>query len=126
VHARTVCATTADSLDRGPSGLRAGPSARPFLASNKNTSTKGHHKIGNHCPVFEYAVIFSFFENYMHSYINHSIAVLLSNGLCVCSPCFVSCAQYQAQRSIEKGRRKYMFRTYSIIASFISFIFFFV
>lgn len=36
----------------------------------------------------------------------------------VCSPCFVSCAQYQAQRSIEKGRRKYMFRTYSTIASF--------
>jgi hypothetical protein len=27
-HARTVRATTADSPDRGPSGLRAGPSAR--------------------------------------------------------------------------------------------------
>jgi hypothetical protein len=29
-HARTVRAITADSPDRGPSGLRAGPSARPF------------------------------------------------------------------------------------------------
>jgi hypothetical protein len=33
-HARTVRVATADSLDRGPSGLRAEPSARPFLASN--------------------------------------------------------------------------------------------
>jgi hypothetical protein len=33
-HARTVCAATADSPDRGPSGLRAGPSAKPFWASN--------------------------------------------------------------------------------------------
>ena len=33
-HARTVRATTADSPDRGPSGLRAGPSARLILASN--------------------------------------------------------------------------------------------
>jgi hypothetical protein len=33
-HARIVRAATADSPDRGPSGLRAGPSARPFLASN--------------------------------------------------------------------------------------------
>jgi hypothetical protein len=33
-HAWTVRAATADSPDRGPSGLRAGPSARPFLASN--------------------------------------------------------------------------------------------
>jgi hypothetical protein len=30
-HARTVCATTVDSPDRGPSGLRAGPSARPLF-----------------------------------------------------------------------------------------------
>jgi serine/threonine protein kinase len=30
VHTRTVRATTADSPDRGPSGLRAGPSARSF------------------------------------------------------------------------------------------------
>ena len=30
-HARTVRATTTDSLDRGPSGLRAGPSARPLF-----------------------------------------------------------------------------------------------
>jgi hypothetical protein len=29
-HARTVRATTADGPDRGPSGLRAGPSARSF------------------------------------------------------------------------------------------------
>jgi hypothetical protein len=29
-HARTVCATTVDRPDRGPSGLRAGPSARHF------------------------------------------------------------------------------------------------
>jgi hypothetical protein len=29
-HARTVHATTADSSDRGPSSLRAGPSARLF------------------------------------------------------------------------------------------------
>jgi hypothetical protein len=29
-HARTVRATTADCPDRGPSGLRAGPSARHF------------------------------------------------------------------------------------------------
>jgi hypothetical protein len=29
-HARTVRATTADCPDRGPSGLRAGPSARYF------------------------------------------------------------------------------------------------
>jgi hypothetical protein len=29
-HVWTVCATTADSPDRGPSGLRAGLSARPF------------------------------------------------------------------------------------------------
>jgi hypothetical protein len=29
-HARTVRATTADCLDRGLSGLRAGPSARLF------------------------------------------------------------------------------------------------
>jgi hypothetical protein len=33
-HARTVHAATADCPDRGPSGLRVGPSARPFLASN--------------------------------------------------------------------------------------------
>jgi hypothetical protein len=33
-HARTVRATTADSPDRGPSVLRAGPSARLFLVSN--------------------------------------------------------------------------------------------
>jgi hypothetical protein len=29
-YARTVCATTTDSPDRGPSGLRAGPSALSF------------------------------------------------------------------------------------------------
>jgi hypothetical protein len=29
-HARTVCATTVDRPDRGPSGLRVGPSARHF------------------------------------------------------------------------------------------------
>jgi hypothetical protein len=34
-HARTVRAATADSPDRGPSGLKAGPSVRPFLASNR-------------------------------------------------------------------------------------------
>jgi hypothetical protein len=34
VHARTVRATTADRPDRGPSGLRVGPSARHFLVSN--------------------------------------------------------------------------------------------
>jgi hypothetical protein len=34
VHARAVRAATADSPDHRPSGLRAGPSARPFLASN--------------------------------------------------------------------------------------------
>jgi hypothetical protein len=33
-RAWTVCATTTDSPDRGPSGLRAGPSARLFLAFN--------------------------------------------------------------------------------------------
>jgi hypothetical protein len=33
-HARTVRAATMDSQDRGPSDLRAGPSASPFLASN--------------------------------------------------------------------------------------------
>jgi hypothetical protein len=33
-YSRTVCATTADSPDREPSGLWAGPSAMPFLASN--------------------------------------------------------------------------------------------
>jgi hypothetical protein len=33
-HARTVRAATADCPDRGPSGLEAGPSSRPFLASN--------------------------------------------------------------------------------------------
>jgi hypothetical protein len=33
-HARTVRATTADCPDRGPSGLRAGPSALLFLAFN--------------------------------------------------------------------------------------------
>jgi hypothetical protein len=33
-HAWTVHAATADSPDRGPSDLRVGPSARPFLASN--------------------------------------------------------------------------------------------
>ena len=33
-HARTVRATTADYPDRGPSGLRAGPSARLFLMFN--------------------------------------------------------------------------------------------
>jgi hypothetical protein len=31
-HARTVRATTADSPDRGPSGLRTGPSARPLFS----------------------------------------------------------------------------------------------
>jgi hypothetical protein len=30
-HARTVRATTADSPDREPSGLKAGPSARPLF-----------------------------------------------------------------------------------------------
>jgi hypothetical protein len=33
-HAWTVRATTADRPDRGPSGLRAEPSTRPFLVSN--------------------------------------------------------------------------------------------
>jgi hypothetical protein len=33
-HARTVYAITADYPDRGPSDLRAVPSARPFLVSN--------------------------------------------------------------------------------------------
>jgi hypothetical protein len=33
-HMWTVRAATADSPYRRPSGLRAGPSARPFLASN--------------------------------------------------------------------------------------------
>jgi hypothetical protein len=33
-HARTVCATTADYPDCGPSGLGAGPSALLFLAFN--------------------------------------------------------------------------------------------
>jgi hypothetical protein len=31
MYARTVCAATADSLDRRPSGVRAGPSARTFF-----------------------------------------------------------------------------------------------
>jgi hypothetical protein len=49
-HARTVRATTADGPDRGPSGLRAGPSARSFLGSNnelfiKDCLTKFNKKI---------------------------------------------------------------------------------
>jgi hypothetical protein len=39
-HARTVRATTADCPDRGPSGLKAGPSARVFLAFNILISVK--------------------------------------------------------------------------------------
>ena len=38
-RARTVRATTADSPDRGPSGLRAGLSARLILAFNTYTSS---------------------------------------------------------------------------------------
>jgi hypothetical protein len=37
-HARTVRAATADSPDRGPSDLRAGPSVRLFLAFNTLSS----------------------------------------------------------------------------------------
>jgi hypothetical protein len=33
-HARTVCATTADRSDRGPSGVRARPSDSVFLVLN--------------------------------------------------------------------------------------------
>jgi hypothetical protein len=33
-HARTVRATTADRPDRGPSGLRVGPSALTFFVLN--------------------------------------------------------------------------------------------
>jgi hypothetical protein len=40
-HARTVRATTADRPDRGPSGLRAGPSARHFLVSNREAFSSG-------------------------------------------------------------------------------------
>jgi hypothetical protein len=38
-RARTIHATTADSPDRGPSGLRAGPSARLILAFNTNLNS---------------------------------------------------------------------------------------
>jgi hypothetical protein len=40
-HARTVRATTADCPDRGPSGLRAGPSARSFWVPT-DSKTKKH------------------------------------------------------------------------------------
>jgi hypothetical protein len=39
-HARTVRATTADCPDRGPFGLRAGPSTLLFLAFNSSHRNK--------------------------------------------------------------------------------------
>jgi hypothetical protein len=39
-HARTVRAITADSLDRGPFGLRFGPSAPVVLTSNTHAIKK--------------------------------------------------------------------------------------
>jgi hypothetical protein len=48
-HARTVRATTADGPDHGPSGLRAGPSARSFWVRTLSMNTRaqqGHTTYG--------------------------------------------------------------------------------